>query len=417
MVIASYPEKGSIHGPKTVGIASYTKNTLLSIVSICNKPKPKITVIAEKLNGAEDTYTDNGGIKVMRSWERNSIFYPLGILKTVAGFPETKKILFEFELSMFGNTGFLIFIPPLIFILKKIMGKHIILVSHQVVGDINLMSGHVNIKKHSIRAQFLNILIGRFYKVTYGMADKIIVFEKNLKDKLVKYTGERKITVIPHGIENAKNGISRNQARKKLGIRDEFVILYFGYLAWYKGTDLLVKNIMAFPDAVSGRKLKLIVAGGANPNHKDKEHYMDYVRRIENIASGSAGKIEVTGFIDEKDINKYFLACDLVVLPYRVLMSSSGPLSFASAYGKPFLISENIRNLIKTEDFKKITAQLDIKPDDVMFDFDKDGFKNKLKFLISNISYFQKLTRLSLNLREERSFDKIARVYVQEVLS
>ena len=70
LVISSYPEKGQIHGTKTVGVGNYTKATLLSLIK--KNPELKIKVLAEIL-GEQEEYTENK-IFVNRSWKRRSIF-------------------------------------------------------------------------------------------------------------------------------------------------------------------------------------------------------------------------------------------------------------------------------------------------------------------------------------------------------
>jgi len=79
-----------------------------------------------------------------------------------------------------------------------------------------------------------------------------------------------------------------------------------------------------------------------------------------SISQGSIFELETQlelsnrfGFLDEKDLPVYFGAADLVVLPYRTFMSSSGPLSLAQAMGKPFILSEEAARVLKTQDFKE----------------------------------------------------------------
>lgn len=418
IVITSYPEKGETHGEKTVGIASYTKNTLKSILQIKARKdqKPKIVVIAEKLtSGKKDIYHDDG-VEVRRVWQRNSLFYSLEILRELMFFPRTKKILLEFELSMFGRVELLAFVPILLAVFK-ILRKKVFIVSHQVVDDINVMSGHVGIEEDSVKAYLVNVLIHLFYKLTYGQAYKVIVFEQELKEKLARVIQSRKITVIPHGIEKFDKIAGRKSAREKLQLKNEFVILYFGYLTWYKGADWLVDKLKAFGSHLSGREIKLIVAGGANPNHTDKPHYQNYIKSIEKAAISSDGKIVITGIVKEEDISLYFTASDLVVLPYRVFMSSSGPLSLACSFDRPFLTSDVLGDIFKTKDIEKIADDLDIVTDDIIFELSDGSFENRLKRLIQHKNNLKKLTKFSSELKRARLFEKIGEIYHEEVLS
>lgn len=404
LVISSYPQKGSIHGAGTVGVASYTKNTLLAL----NK-KLKITVLAEKFNTDSSHYKENG-IEVRRVWKRNDISLFWSLIREVLKEKKARQLMIAFEHAMFGSYFMLVFFPLFLLILK-ILKKDIYLVMHQVIDDINDLSGHIGLEYKSTKADLINIMIDIFYRTVFSLANKIIVFEEVFREKLSEFTDRRKITVIPHGVEKLDNPVTKEAARKKLGIKDEFVILYFGFIAWYKGTDWIVEQVVSGKlSDVSGKKIKLIIAGEANPNHKEKKFYMDYVNKVKDMAKLSNGQVVVSGFVEEKDIPLYFQACDLVVLPYRTMMSSSGPLSLAISYGKPFMVSENIGGIRKTGDFEEVLRESDLNIDDISFNLADDSFYGKLKKVD-----LLKLTKFSQALGEKRSFEIVAKRYLQEL--
>ena len=264
IVITSFPEEGVIHGKTVVGIASYAKNTLLALKK--NKPEVKITVLAEILENKKETYKDNG-IEVKRVWKRNSFTTFFLLFKNLLALKTSKNILIEFEVAMFGEFIFLLPFPLFLFLLK-IMGKNITIVSHQVISDIDTLSGHINL--HSkLESKLLNFFIHFFYRIILILSSRIIVFDDILKDKLAAFGNKNKIVVIPHGVEKFKNDITKEEARKKLNLgNDDFILLYFGYLAWYKGTDVLIQY---YSELKNKRDIKLIIAGGPNPNHTGKK--------------------------------------------------------------------------------------------------------------------------------------------------
>lgn len=390
IVITSYPEKGLTHGIKTVGIASYAKNTLLGILKASKKPLP-ITVLAEKFNKKEEYYEKN--ILVKRIWKRGKISSYPSLLKEIF-ISKTDKVLFEFEISMFGNELSLIPLPIFLLILK-ILNKKTFFVSHQIITDLNNVSGHIGLRNNSLKTKILNVLLNLFYKFTFLNVYKVIVFEEKLKKQASKFTKQEKIIVIPHGVEDFK-------INKRTLINNSLNLLYFGYIAWYKGTDWLVN----FVNQSKIRNLKLTIAGGKNPNHNGKKYYQDYVRSVEN----SAKKITVTGYVKQKNIGKYFQDSDLVILPYRSFMSSSGPLSLAISFQKPFLISSALKPITKTADFKRALIKANLKPDDITFDLTNESLEKKLKNLSRN-----KLVMLSKILKTERSFEKIGSQYLKAI--
>src|SRR3989338_475723 len=112
LVISSYPEKGSVHGAGTVGIASYTKNTLLNILKAAQSAGSdlKITVLAEKLEKSSESEYFENGLEVKRIWKRSSLLSYLSIL-AVSLKSDAGKILVELEVSMFGGPIYLLLFP------------------------------------------------------------------------------------------------------------------------------------------------------------------------------------------------------------------------------------------------------------------------------------------------------------------
>lgn len=397
LVISSYPPKGTVHNEKVVGVATYTKNTILGMEKASKDLD--ITVLAEKLENEKD-YKE-GKTKVKRVWKRKSVFAYFSILKEIFFSQKNKKtILLEFELAMFGGMISLISLPVFILFLR-FLGKKVIISLHQVITDIEEVSGHINIEKNGIKTEIFNLLIRLFYISILQTASKVVVFDKILKVRLETLfrTSEKKITIIPHGVEKFEEKITRKKARKILGVKEnEFVILYFGFIAWYKGTDLLLDIYKP------KRGKKLIIAGGANPNHFDKNHYLKYLKSVGKKAKKK--NIDITGFVPEEMIALYFLASDKVVFPYRTIISASGPLSMAFSFGKPILISEKLEDILKTQDFVDVMEEEGIDQSDLIYS-GAEELENKL----DEKKNLKKLGSFSRNLARKRSWDHIGKLY------
>ncbi|HKC14387.1 MAG TPA: glycosyltransferase [Patescibacteria group bacterium] len=404
LVISSYPPFGETHNKKVVGIASFTKNTLSSL-SRLNEGKFKARVLAEVLDN-EKNYKENN-VEVLRVWKRGSIFAFPSLLKKIYKSPEP-VILFEFEHAMFGNIISLIPLPLFLLITEKMLGKKIIFVFHQVIGDLKNLHGHINIPKSSFKIELLNILIFFFYKAILLSVTKAVVFEDELKERLARLGDKKKIVVIPHGVEKFRSNLTYQSARTKLEIgKNDFLLLSFGFLAWYKGTDILVKQFSSLSKDAR-KNVKLIIAGGPNPNHIGKKFYDDYVAKIQKESDKNG--ISVTGFLPEDKIPVYFEASDLIVFPYRTFMSSSGPLSIALSYNKPFIVSENLQGLAKSSDFKKALENSSLENHDLIFKEGKFGLENKIKAL-RNERVRDKMIKFSKLLAKEREFGKVAKLY------
>lgn len=402
LIITSYPERGKTHGMGTVGIASYAKNTIKSV------QKLKIRVLAERFGEEKEIYKEDG-IEVRRVWKRNSPFLYLSLFKEIFSFKSTKNILIEFELAMFGDIFVLSFFPFFLFLLS-ILNKNIFLVAHQVIENISLLSGHINIAPKSLKAKMINLGIGVFYRLTFVFTTKIIVFQNDLKDKLALFAKKEKIETIAHGVEVFKTKLNKKEARKKLDLKNELVILYFGFIAWYKGADWIVKQFKR--QTFNTRRLKLIIAGGENPNHKDKKYYRKYVQKIKKEAENSNDKILITGFVPEEEIPLYFLASDVAIFPYRAAMSASGPLSIAFSFQKPFLVSDQMAGVFEDNDIKSLLKKHSINKKDLTFSLKNGDFGKKIK-KFKDKAFISKLRQLARDLGKMRSFKKIGEEYFE----
>nr|WP_297771108.1 glycosyltransferase family 4 protein [uncultured Butyrivibrio sp.] len=124
-----------------------------------------------------------------------------------------------------------------------------------------------------------------------------------------------------------QKNLTKGQARDILGIRqDEDVLLFFGLVREYKGLKHLI-NAMGL---LKGRdKLKLIIAGDFCG------HRQEYNELITN--AGIEDKLIIDDrHIPIEEVEKYFAASDIVVLPYESA-TQSGVIQVAYSFEKPVL--------------------------------------------------------------------------------
>lgn len=412
LVVSSYPEEGIKYSGKVCAVGGYAKNTLLSLNEYFkeNNEDRKIVVLTIK-TGKEEIYIENG-ILVWRIFERNKPLSYFSLLKAVLKFNFIKDVLVEFEFASFGDSKTTSLFPFILLFLRGI-GKDTVLVLHQVPSDLSLLTGHLGWEKTSIKVSIYNKIVQIFLFMLILSVNKVVVLEEMFKKRLVAMIGfKEKIHVIPHGIDRGINLPSRKLARSKLNIKTkEFVLLYFGYLTWYKGVDFLIQALASQKGTIGGKKIRLIVAGGESMTQKTKIHYRKFVDYIYALTNHSP-QITITGFVPEQDIPQYFSAADLVVLPYRVFMSSSGPLSFAAAFNKPFIISSALEGYFESPDFSNCLKESGLRKEDIMFALKEKRFTEKLKFVmepgrLSSLSTFSQL------LAKRRDFRFLAPVYAK----
>ncbi len=414
IVISSYPSEKAIHGQGTVGVASYAKNTLGAIQK--TSKGTSFTVFAEKLLDESDYRKNN--ISVKRIWKRNSFLTFFQLVKSILKEKDSSTVVIEFELAMFGALPYLL--PfPLFLILLKILQKKIILINHQVIPNIDEVGPHINVSSQStLTSGFFNVGLTIFYRLMMALSDKVIVFEDVLKSRLSSYGNKRKISVIPHGVETFSKIPTKKEARKKLHVSSSsYIVLVFGFLAWYKGSDWIIQAVQKLKEdkKLKGKNIQLILAGGANPNHLDKDFYIKYITAIENACQQKG--IILSGFVPENEIASYYQASDMVVLPYRTFMSSSGPLSITFSFKKPFLLSPKLKGILVAPDMISSMKHLKIKQEDIYFkDFNGD-FAKKLQRIRINSKLQKKLSRLASHIKQQRSWNVIGSRYYDEIFA
>lgn len=398
LVISSYPEKGVVHSGKVCAVGWVVKKTIESLKKeFLNKGEDsKIVVLTLTINGKTEVYEEDG-ILVIRCFRRDKLSSYIALVKHLLRLNKVKDVLVEFEFASFGNTLVTGFFPGVLWFMK-ILNKRIVLVLHQVIFELDELSGHVGMKKGGVKGKMYSKLLGIFYKAICLPAEKVVVLEGRLKARLSKVVAREKIAVIPHGVDASVKPMSKELARRKLSIKmKEKVVLYFGYLAWYKGVDWLLESI-------DTTKVRLIIAGGPSFTQKNKSHYKKFIKKVYKLAREKG--VEITGFLDEREIPVYFGAADVVVLPYRTFMSSSGPLAIAQGLGKPFLISEAGSKVLDSVDFKQSMRKMGLEKENLVFRFDRRSLNQKI-----SRSNLQKLALLSKVMRERREFEFLAFKY------
>src|SRR5690606_21225094 len=91
----------------------------------------------------------------------------------------------------------------------------------------------------------------------------------------------------------------------------------------------------------------------------------------------------------------YYGACDLVMFPYRVFLSSSGPLSLAFSLGCPILLSENLSGYLETRDMLKAREKNQLEQEELLFTLDNDGLVSRINDLQINKSLVGRIQQFS----------------------
>lgn len=147
----------------------------------------------------------------------------------------------------------------------------------------------------------------------------------------VKHDAVYRVTPHPTYGMFCKQGMSMQKAREQLQIdQGQRALLFFGFVRKYKGLQYLLEAMKLLKER--DFKVQLWVVGDFG---EDKEEYVEQIRRF---------KIEdqvqmVEGYVPDDEVEKYFVASDLVVLPY-LSATQSGIVQIAFGFEKPVLVTE-----------------------------------------------------------------------------
>jgi glycosyltransferase involved in cell wall biosynthesis len=120
-------------------------------------------------------------------------------------------------------------------------------------------------------------------------------------------------------------------AREKLGIpADERILLFFGFVREYKGLKHLLKAMSLMKDKTDFIPQLYVVGDFAG--NKD-----EYLKLIDDLDIKDRVTV-IDGYVPDKEVEKYFSAANLVVLPYESA-TQSGIVQIAYGFRKPVIVT------------------------------------------------------------------------------
>ena len=220
------------------------------------------------------------------------------------------------------NNRFALFDRTFLTLYYKLLGKRIVLTAH-----------NVNVGRRDGKDTRLSRLT---LKIQYGLADHVFVHTQKMKSELISEFGvtEPHVTVVPFGINNAvpRTNLSPTEARRRLGIRgSDKAILFFGKIGPYKGLDYLVR---AFQENLAGSDDYRLIIGGSPRGGSEQ-----YWQSLEEVIRKDRRILLKAEFIPDSEIEVYFKAADVLVLPYRHIYQS-GVLFLGYSFGLPVLAAD-----------------------------------------------------------------------------
>ncbi len=226
-------------------------------------------------------------------------------------------ILWNNKFEHFDRTGLMLY--------YRLFGKRVILTAH-----------NVNARQRDNRDSWFNRLTLGFQ---YKLCSHILVHTDAMKKELVATFATRpeRVSVIPFGINNTipTTEIGKQEARKRIGLSvASKTLLFFGQIAPYKGLEYLVA---AFAELVKDdATIRLVIAGRIKPGHED------YWKRIDAEIAHKKLEHRITEcvrFIPDEEVEVYFKAADVLIIPYVAIFQSGVPF-LSYSFGLPVIATD-----------------------------------------------------------------------------
>lgn len=188
-----------------------------------------------------------------------------------------------------------------------------------------------NLKRHEcLNPRLEKICTTAVIRLSHKLIVHCDVAKVKLIDSFPFISGE-KVIVIPHGnyIGQYDNDIRQTEARKNLGISESsFVFLFLGQVRAYKGVLDLIK---AFKQLDETEDVTLLIVGKVVKDSLGEEIQM-------HVGDSSKIRLNLSN-IEDKDIQLYMNCADIVVFPYKNVLTS-GAVILAMSFAKPCIASK-----------------------------------------------------------------------------
>jgi glycosyltransferase involved in cell wall biosynthesis len=385
-LIAPYPPQKSVHSHQS-GEAWYSKK----LAEALDQEKVKVVVLANRLGSTTTKYYDRG-VNVERCWDFGFKAWFQICAAVIRQRKQLDVLHVQFAIFVFGGFSSAVTFP-LFLLVMRILRIKVVITFHQTVPLSNI-DKHFE-EETGIRGNpaILRRGLYAYIKILGALVETIIVHEPFFREVLVRDYGikNEKINIVPIGIDEVEAMTDSKLAKSILKVpENKPVVLFFGYLAKYKGLDTLIDAIVSDTE----NDCILLVAGGEHPRMQKTKEYEKYISMLHEKAARAPGRVVFTGFVTEDRIPCIFAASDIVVFPYTRAISSSGPLSLSVAYNKPFLASEPLKTIISEPA--------------IIFPNTAEGIRKMIGGFLNDEAIKKRAMLYALSLLKKRRWDNIA---------
>ncbi|TFH00872.1 MAG: glycosyltransferase [Candidatus Thorarchaeota archaeon] len=206
---------------------------------------------------------------------------------------------------------------------------------------------------------------------------------------------EEKVLEIPHPCMKVMKRISKEDAKKQLGVTDKEIILVFGFIRRDKGIHLAMDAIKKV--CKTEPNILLLVAG--EPFDEDGEEYLQELLQLQKEYDLFVNVRFDTDFIPEEDISVYFTAASIILAPYTESIGASGPLHASAGYGIPIVASDAGLHISEALGGNVLTFN----------QLDPESLSKQINYLLVNRNIAQQISTNLIEYSESESYDVAAK--------
>lgn len=231
---------------------------------------------------------------------------------------------------------------------------------------------------------------------TFRYADAFIAFSDAVAHRLSTLYPQHPIgrAHLPLFItpESSPHRWTPETAKAALGLRDQRVILFFGYIRPYKGLATLIEAFARCPL----ESTQLLIVGEC---YEDPQRYRQLI-----ATSGVANRIHwIAEYVPNEKVPLYYTAADVVVLPYHS-GTQSGVQRIAFAFGKPVIVTD-VGGI--AEDVRSYNAGIVVPPGDA------EALSAAIEAMLEDASLRDRCAAGARRAATETRFDRIITIIEQ----
>lgn len=181
--------------------------------------------------------------------------------------------------------------------------------------------------------------LGRAVRFMWQSAPSVVVHTEQERESFHEAFGvpPERIRVVDHGEHFRRRVVAdRAAARAALGLpAGDFVFLAIGFIQPHKGFDRAIRAFgrLGGPELAPGVRLDIV-----GSVRVEEPAYLEHLDELRVLAAATPGTALHVGYTTDEEFDRWIVAADVVVLPYRHIWSS-GVMERAALYERPVIVT------------------------------------------------------------------------------